>query len=65
MLTGITEGIVVYLLLSAGIPWDVGDVPVDAFLVHFITTWIVIWLVANGPMRVVFIRWRYRGGQLL
>ena len=65
LLTGIPEGIVVYLLLSAGVPWDVGDVPAGAFTVHFTTTWIVIWLVANGPMRVVFIRWRFRGGQLL
>lgn len=65
LVTGINEGIVVYLLLSAGVPWDVGDVPVDAFVVHFTTTWIAIWLVANGPMRVVFIRWRFRGGRLL
>ncbi len=65
LITGINEGIVVYLLLSAGVPWDVGDVPGAVFTLHFATTWIVIWLVANGPMRVVFIRWRFRGGQLL
>ena len=65
LLVGLPEGIVVYLLLSAGVPWDVGDVPTAAFVVHFATTWIVIWLAANGPMRVVFIRWRFRGGQLL
>ncbi len=65
LVTGLPEGIVVLALLSAGLPWDVGDVPTGAFILHFATTWLVIWLVANGPMRVLFIRWRFRGGQLL
>lgn len=65
LVTGVPEGIVVALLLGAGLPWDVGDVPVGAYITHFATTWILIWLVANGPMRVLFIRWRFRGGRLL
>ena len=64
LLEGLPEGIVVLLLLRAGLPWDVGDVPVGAYIVHFASTWIVVWLFANGPMRVVNLRWRYRGGQL-
>ena len=27
--------------------------------------WFVVWLVANGPMRVPFLRWRFRGGRLV
>lgn len=65
LLTAVNEGIVVALLLSAGIPWDVGGVPWLAFTIHFATTWIVIWLVANGPMRIVSLRWRFRGGRLV
>ena len=65
LLTGINEGIVVALLLGAGLPWDVGEVPMTAFTIHFATTWILVWLVANGPMRVVSLRWRFRGGRLL
>lgn len=65
LLTGINEGIVVAVLLSVGVPWDVGDVPAAAFVVHFATTWVLLWLVANGPMRVVSLRWRFRGGRLL
>ncbi len=64
LIEGLPEGIVVLLLLRAGLPWDVGDVPVGAYIVHFATTWIVVWLFANGPMRVINLRWRYRGGQL-
>lgn len=65
LLTGINEGIVVYLLLDAGLPWDVGEVPGTAYVVMFATTWVLIWLAANGPMRVVNLRWRFRGGRLL
>jgi hypothetical protein len=65
LVTGINEGIVVYFVLEAGLPWDVGDVPGVAFVIMFATTWILIWLVANGPMRIVNLRWRFRGGRLL
>ncbi len=65
LIQGIPEGVVVAVLLGAGLPWDVGDVPTGAFTVHFITTWVLVWLAANGPMRVIFIRWRFRGGRLL
>lgn len=66
LLNGINEGIVVALLLKADLPWDVGgDIPVGAFTVHFATTWILVWLVANGPMRVLSLRWRFRGGRLI
>ena len=65
LLLGINEGIVVAYLLGAGLPWDVGDVPALAFTVHFVTTWLIVWLVANGPMRIWFVRWRFEGGRLL
>lgn len=65
LLNGINEGIVVYFVLEAGLPWDVGDVPGTAYVIMFATTWVLIWLVANGPMRVVNLRWRFRGGRLL
>ena len=65
LITGLPEGVVVYALLSRDLPWSVGEIPVGAFIAHFASTWIVVWLTANGPMRVVFIRWRFRGGRLL
>jgi len=65
LITGVPEGIVVWLLLRAGIPIDVGTVDGTTFLAMFIITWIAIWLVANGPLQIVFIRWRFRGGRFL
>lgn len=61
LITGVPEGISTYLILLAfGFDVDTG-----AFLIQFITLWLLVWLVANGPMRVVFLRWRFRGGRLL
>ena len=45
-----------------GIP---GEVPLPAFLILFLSTWVVVWLVVNGPMRVPFVHWRFRGGRLI
>lgn len=61
LLTGINEGISTWLVARG---FDI-KVRGSAFLVHFATTWIALWLFVNGPMRVIFIRWRYRGGRIL
>jgi hypothetical protein len=66
LVTLVPEGLVVWLLLQAGtIPGISGTVPADAFCLQFLAVWIAAWLVANGPMRVPFIRWRFRGGRLV
>jgi hypothetical protein len=64
--TAIPEGLLVWLLLTAGaIPGISGTVPVAAFVIDFALVWLAVWLVANGPMRVPFIRWRFHGGRLV
>lgn len=35
------------------------------FAVHIGTTWLAIWLFSQGPMRVVCVRWRFEGGQIV
>ena len=66
LLEGIPEGALIWVLLSIGaIPGIVGKVSGAAFLIQFILVWLGVWLVANGPMRVPFIRWRFRGGRLV
>jgi hypothetical protein len=67
LLTAIPEGLLVWFLFRAGaVPWiDPDALPGPAFVIDFATTWLVVWLVANGPMRVPFIHWRIRGGRLI
>jgi hypothetical protein len=66
LITLMPEGLLVWLMLAAGvIPGIAGTVPAPAFCAQFLAVWIVVWLVANGPMRVPFIRWRFRGGRLV
>lgn len=64
-LTGINEGIVAWLLIDAGVTPNDVMVPGDAFVIHFVTTWLVVNLFLTGPMRVPFIRWRFKGGRLI
>lgn len=66
LITIINEGALVWLLLSLGVvPGITEEVPLGAFLLLFITTWIIVWLTVLGPMRVPFIHWRFRGGRLI
>lgn len=65
LITGVPEGIAVWLLLRAGLPIDVGVVDGSTFLSMFVITWVAIWLVANGPLQIIFIRWRFRGGRFV
>ncbi len=68
LLTAINEGVLVKILLDADLAPNeeiTGNLPLSPFLWHFITTWLVTFLFVNGPMRVPFIRWRFRGGRLI
>ena len=61
LLTLVPEGVLVWVLLPR-----IGlTPPLLAFAIHFVTVWLCVWLVANGPMRVPFVRWRFRGGRLV
>ncbi len=65
LLTAINEGLLVWILLAAGaVPGNL-HVGGAAFVIDFVTVWLVVWLIVNGPMRVPFIRWRFRGGRLI
>jgi hypothetical protein len=66
-ITGINEGVVVWFVASLIVfpALGLGMISPSIFLWHFITTWIVIFLFLNGPMRVVFLRWRFIGGRIV
>ncbi len=60
LVTGLSEGLATFLLLST-----VRSVPGVAFVLHFATTWLLVWITVHGPLRIVTLRWRYRGGRFL
>jgi hypothetical protein len=66
LLTGINEGVLLWILLEAGVVPNADPSPfVRTWLTHFATTWVIIWLWLNGPMKVIFLRWRVRGGRII
>ena len=60
LVVGVIEGVATYIVLSAN-----RDVPGLAFVLHFATTWFLVWCTVNGPLRIILLRWRYRGGRIL
>jgi hypothetical protein len=66
LLTVVPEGLLLFFLLRSGAVGVIDPAPAaGAFWTHFVVVWMCVWLVANGPMRVPFIRWRFRGGRVL
>ena len=63
LLLGVSEAAVVYQLLSRGVPVDVGPISPAPFAWQFGSVWLAIWAVTNGPIRVLFPRWRFAGGR--
>ena len=64
-LTGINEGLLVWFLFAGGVIWWSDGISGSAFVIAFATTWILVLLAANGPMRVPFVHWRINGGRLV
>lgn len=58
LLTFVPEAAIVWFLRR-------DNVDTGRFLVHAVTTWLLIWLVANGPLRIALLRWRFRGGRMI
>jgi uncharacterized membrane protein YphA (DoxX/SURF4 family) len=65
LLLAIPEGFVAFAVAHTGVLPAAEHVPGPAFVVGFGTTWLVTWLFVNGPMRVLSVHWRFRGGRLI
>lgn len=66
LVTLVPEGLLVWALLLAGWVPGVGDAARSvAFWIHFVLVWLAVWVVANGPLRVPLLRWRFRGGRFV
>lgn len=64
LLTLVPEGAAVWWANRAGaLPALPTPVPPAAFAVHLLAVWLAVWAVANGPLRVPCVRWRFHGGR--
>ena len=63
---GIREGLISYVLLfgpCGGIAL-LNPTFLVVFPVHYFVVWFLSFLIVQGPIRVLFVSWRYRGGEL-
>lgn len=65
LLTGVPEGFVVWAVLRLVVPAIVPRPNGTSFDIAFASVWLVVWLWVNGPMRVPFVHWRFRGGRVV
>lgn len=58
------EGVVLWLLIGS-LPGVNPNLTPAQFIMHYSTVWLVVFIVMFGPLKVVFPRWRFHGGQWL
>lgn len=64
LLQAVPEAVLVRVVLDRTLKVST-PVGVGTYAIHFATTWLAIYLFVQGPMRVPFLRWRFRGGRIL
>ncbi|NES99361.1 MAG: hypothetical protein F6K62_07935 [Sphaerospermopsis sp. SIO1G2] len=56
-------GVKIFSFLPIPIPKE--ELNITMFFLHYILVWLVVFLSSQSLMRIVFPRWRFRGGQWL
>jgi hypothetical protein len=65
LLTGVLEGALLWTLAhNTTLPIVNPGITLEQFGMHYATTWIAIFVVLWGPMKILFPRWRFQGGRL-
>jgi len=72
--TGLAEAILIWILIKF-VPWEVfgqtqlpgvnPNITFLQFFYHYFTVWLAVLLCTQGPLRIIFPRWRFFGGQWL
>jgi hypothetical protein len=56
-------GVKLFAFLPIPIPDD--ELSIDIFLLHYSCVWLAVFISSQSLMRIIFPRWRFRGGQWL
>ena len=69
LLAGIWELVFVFcgvkLFGFLPIPLPKEELPLAIFLLHYIIVWLAVFISSQSLMRIIFLRWRFRGGEWL
>ena len=66
LIAGIWEGIFLLLFKSFKLPLPgLEDLVISSFIFHYSLVWLGIFAASQSLMRILFPRWRFRGGQWL
>jgi hypothetical protein len=66
LLAGIWEGFFVYCGATLiGLPAIPKELPLNWFAIHYSLVWLAVFIASQSLMRLLFLRWRFRGGQWL
>jgi hypothetical protein len=60
----IPEAILAWFVFTRLVPDSVTTANGWTFATHIVSTWLVMWLFVLGPIKVLFIRWRFNGGRI-
>ncbi len=61
---GVIEGALVWgLILTKTLPGISTPPPFYVFLIQYGVTWLSIFVLTQGPLRIFWLKWRYQGGQ--
>jgi hypothetical protein len=61
---GVIEGALIWLLILTGkLPGIPQPPPFIVFLIQYGVIWLSIFVLVQGPLRIIWLKWRYQGGQ--
>ncbi|MDZ8051015.1 MAG: hypothetical protein RMX68_022850 [Aulosira sp. ZfuVER01] len=56
-------GVKLFGFLAIPIPKE--ELPPQVFLLHYSIVWLAVFIASQSLMRIIFLRWRFRGGEWL
>jgi hypothetical protein len=68
LLAGIWELVFVFCGIMFGflpIPLPKEELPLAVLLLHYNVVWLAVFISSQSLMRIIFLRWRFRGGEWL
>jgi hypothetical protein len=64
LLAGIWEAVFIACVVKLfGLPYLTQELPLNWFIIHYSLVWLGLYITSQSLMRILFPRWRFKGGQ--